>query len=447
MEKRRGSKKLSAQLTAIVLIAALASACSSGNSTTIGKETPEGAKAPEKKEPIELTFYSESGDHDNEAFMKLFGNKIKEKFPHITPKFIPRVDGTSIENLITSGQTIDVLYVSVGQTNFLTDSKLQFDISELIKKNNYDLNRLEPTAVDIQKLIANGGIYGLPVYNNTMTMFYNKDLFDKFGVAYPKDGMTWDDLYDLAKKMARTEGGVQYQGFTLSVTHSMLVNQFSIPYTDSQNKVNFTSDQFKKLLDMWTRFYHLPGNEVDSKTVSYSVQVNKFDQEKSIAIYLGLAGLGPARFKENLNWDVASFPEWKDKPGIGPQPYPSYFYVTSMSKKKDDAFEVISYMTSDEFQSHLAKNGMFPTLKNRDIMKDFGKDVPYLTKKNVNAFLPKTFAPPAKPSNFAAIGAKHLGTVFNAVLLKQKDMNTALREAEEAANKEIQTKLSGAAAK
>jgi hypothetical protein len=46
------------------------------------------------------------------------------------------------------------------------------------------------------------------------------------------------------------------------------------------------------------------------------------------------------------------------------------------------------------------------------------------------------------PSKYVAIGAKHLTTAFNAVSLKQKDINTAMREAEEAANKEIQTQLS-----
>jgi multiple sugar transport system substrate-binding protein len=292
-------------------------------------------------------------------------------------------------------------------------------------------------------MLASGGIYGLPVFNNTITTFYNKDLFDKFGVPYPKDGMTWDDVYDLSRKMARTDGNVKYQGFTLSMSHNMLVNQLSIPYTDKQNKVPFATDEFKKLFDMWTRFYHLPGNEVDSKTVSYSVQVNKFDQEKTIAIYLGLAALGPARFKDNFNWDVVSFPEWKDKPGIGPQPYPTYFYITKMSKKKEAAFEVVSYLTSDEFQRHLARNGLFPALKSRDAMKEFGQDIPYLKTKNFNSFLPAKFASPSAPSDFVSIGAKHLTTAFNAVSLKTKDINTALREAEEAANKEIQTKLSG----
>ncbi|TMV50854.1 extracellular solute-binding protein [Paenibacillus mesophilus] len=441
---RAAAGKSMKSLLALGMIAAVVTACSGNGPGSAAGTADGGGKAAEKsKEPVELTFYSESGDFDADGFMKMFGKKIKEKFPHVTPRFIPRVTGTSMEKLITSGETLDIVYLSSGQTNFLTDVQLQYDISELIKTNKYDIGRLEPTAVDIQRLLANGGIYGLPVFNNTITTFYNKDLFDKFGVAYPKDGMTWDDMYDLARKMARTDGTQKYQGFTLSMSHNMLVNQLSIPYTDKQNKVTFTTDEFKKLFDMWTRFYHLPGNEVDSKTVSYSVQVDKFDKEKSIALYLGLAALGPARFKENLNWDVVSFPEWKDKPGIGPQPYPTYFYITKMSKKKEAAFEVVAYLTSDEFQRHLARNGLFPALKNRDAMKEFGQDIPYLKTKNFNSFLPKKFASPAAPSAFVSIGAKHLTTAFNAVSLKTKDVNTALREAEEAANKEIQTKLSG----
>ncbi|MBD2864528.1 ABC transporter substrate-binding protein [Paenibacillus oceani] len=432
----------------IVLVTSVAAACSGGSSGNGSGATPgagaEGGKpAVKKADPIELVFYSRSGDFDNDGFMKMFGNKIKEKFPHITPKFIPRTAEVTLPHMVTAGETLDILYLSSGQTNELLDVQLQYDISDLIKQNKYDLNRLESTTIDIQRLIADGGIYGLPVFNNTMTMFYNKDLFDKFGVAYPKDGMTWDGVYDLSKQMARTDGDVQYQGFTLSMSHNMLVNQFSIPYTDKQNKVNFTSDEFKKLFDMWTRFYHLPGNEVTKKTVSYGVQVDKFDKEKSTAIYLGLAALGPARFKDNFNWDVASFPEWKEKPGVGPQPYPSYFYVTNTSKHKEQAFDVIVWLTSDEFQRHLARNGLFPTLNNRDAMKDFGQDVPYLKTKNFNSFLPQKFASPAKPSDFAKVGSKHLTRAFNSVSLKEKDINTALREAEEAANKEIQTLLSG----
>ncbi|CAG7653284.1 hypothetical protein PAESOLCIP111_06733 [Paenibacillus solanacearum] len=403
-----------------------------------------GGKAAEgKKEPVELVFYSTSGDFDTDGFMTMFGNKIKEKYPYVTPKFIPYGKDTSPDKLLTAGEPLDIMYLSSGQTRYLLDYEIQYDISELIKKYKYDLSRMEPTTVEIQRMIANGGIYGLPVYNNTMTMFYNKDLFDRFGVMYPKDGLTWDELYELAKVMSRFDGAQQYQGITLSLAHTMPTNQFSIPYTDSHNKVNYTSGDFKKLFTAWTRFYQLTGNEVNKKTVSYTVQVNAFDKDKTIAMFLGLAALGPARFKEVLNWDVASFPVFQEKPEIGPQPYPTYFYITKTSKHKDVAFEVISYLTSDEFQLHLARNGLFPALKSRDAMKEYGQNIPFLKNKNMNGFLPKQFAPPAKPSTFQSVAHTPLHGAFDAVLLKEKDINTALREAEEKANKAVEAQLAG----
>lgn len=45
-----------------------------------------------------------------------------------------------------------------------------------------------------------------PVVNNTMSLYYNKDLFDKFGVSYPKDGMTWDEVLELNRQLDKNGG-------------------------------------------------------------------------------------------------------------------------------------------------------------------------------------------------------------------------------------------------
>lgn len=423
-------------ITCISLMAVLA-ACG-----TDGVEDVEDSM--ENKEPIDLVFYSTSGGLDTEGFMTMFGDKIKEKFPHITPKFIPQGQDTSIDKLVVSGETIDIMYLSSGQTQYLTNYDLQYDITELIEEHDYDLSRMEPTTIEIQRMLANGGIYGLPVYNNTVTLFYNKDIFNEFGVDYPKDGLTWDELYELARKVSRSDDGSQsYQGITLSLSHNMLTNQLSVPYTDENNKVTFVSEDLKKLFTNWTRFYEIPGNEVDESTVSYTAQVNAFDKDKTIAMFLGLATLGPARFQDLFNWDVVSYPVFQDKPELGPQPYPTYFYITQKSKHKDEAFEVIAYLTSDEFQTHLARNGYFPALVNRDAMKEFGQNIPSMEGKNVSGFLPAQFASPAKPSEFYSTVNPSLTEAFQAVLLGRKDINSALRDAEEQANKKIEEQLAG----
>jgi multiple sugar transport system substrate-binding protein len=48
----------------------------------------------------------------------------------------------------------------------------------------------------------NGKIYGMPAGFTTRVVYYNKDLFDKAHIPYPKDGWTWDDFKQIAKKLS-----------------------------------------------------------------------------------------------------------------------------------------------------------------------------------------------------------------------------------------------------
>jgi multiple sugar transport system substrate-binding protein len=44
--------------------------------------------------------------------------------------------------------------------------------------------------------------YGLPITFSTVVLFYNKDLFDKAGVAYPTASWTWKDVMSAAQKIS-----------------------------------------------------------------------------------------------------------------------------------------------------------------------------------------------------------------------------------------------------
>lgn len=447
------SKKGALLVAVMLAFGSFASGCGSkpqetagdgaGGAGASGAAGAAGAGTEKKHDPVELVFYSTSGDFDENGFNKTFGDKIKEKFPYVTPKFIALTKDTALDKLITVGQPIDILFNSIGQTSeTLLNYKMETDISDLIKQNNYDLSRLEPVTVDIQRQTANGGIYGLPVFTTTLALYYNKDLFDKFGVPYPKDGMTWEDTYELARKMSRTDGQVQYKGLGISFSHTSLLNQLSVPYVDTKtNKATYTTDSFKIVFETLTKFYDIQNNEVNKDTVSYTKQIQSFDKDQTTAMFLALSTLGSVRFKEGLNWDVVSYPVYKDKPDVGPQSYPTYFYINNASKHKDDAFSVIAYLTSDEFQKHLAMNGIFPVLKNREAMKVYGQDIPFMKNKNTQSFLPKQFAPAAPVSKYQSIAFNNLNNAYNAVLLKEKDVNTALREQEEKTNKDIEAQM------
>src|SRR5262249_41996993 len=48
-------------------------------------------------------------------------------------------------------------------------------------------------------------LYALPIDNGSEAVYYNKELFDKAGVPYPKNDWTWDDLLDKARRLTRTD--------------------------------------------------------------------------------------------------------------------------------------------------------------------------------------------------------------------------------------------------
>jgi maltose-binding protein MalE len=95
------------------------------------------------------------------------------------------------------------------------------------------------------KELAGGGMYGLPVSNQIMVMYCNKELFDKFGVSYPINGMNWDAAIELGKKMTRMDAGVQYLGLAVSSRHILRMNPFALPFVDAKTgKSTSRSDGF-----------------------------------------------------------------------------------------------------------------------------------------------------------------------------------------------------------
>lgn len=428
-----GVRKKVASLAAVLVVGCsslIVSACSSGTKGDPAAADPAASKPPEKKEPVELVFYSQVPDYD-ESFMETFGNKIQAKFPHMTVKHL-KAGSNKIDSLITNGDTIDVMFMSIGQADTLIQYGLQNDISEYIASHKFDLNRLETTAVELQRSFANGGMYGLPVFTNTLGLFYNKDLFAKFGVTPPKDGMNWDEVYDLAKRMSRTDGGVQYYGLAMSSSANFALNQFGASYIDPKTrKAAFTSEPFRKTMELLAGVSNIPGNGLTAQNWALGNQQKLFPEGKA-AMFLHFVVYGLSFYKDTLNWDVVSYPQLKDKPGMGAQTYPTYFYVTKTSKHKEQAFEAIAYLTSEEFQNHLARKGMLPVLKNRVAgMAEFGQEVPYLKNKNVKALLPEKFA----PSQFTSVdvvrsqspGHAFFFNAYQKAVLGLEDMNTALR--------------------
>ncbi|MCZ8510974.1 extracellular solute-binding protein [Paenibacillus filicis] len=264
-------------------------------------------------------------------------------------------------------------------------------------------------------------------------LYYNKDIFDKFGVPYPKDGSTWDDIFNKAKQLSRVDNGQSYIGFSYSNFHFNRLLPLSLPF--------IKDDKFGMNTEEWKRFFEkymispLKGlSEEDMKTTNLPDQAGLFINRR-IAMYVHLDGMGASLSKSNVNWDEIALPTFTEKPDVGSQLYPTYASIFKTSNYKDQAMEVIKFMTSEEQQIRQTKNGSVSPLTSKTVKDAF--ESPYKDKNIKNALFFNKPAPSSKLSLYDQQALNAISKRLPDMISGKIDVNTALREAEEEANKQI----------
>lgn len=427
-------------LVLLMAVVSLLAGCSGGQENKAGQAAEVAAKVEEKpKEPVTITFYLPYAG-DTATFMEQYGNAIVKKFPHVTLKVLNSPDTNPaghLASLLSAQEPIDIFLN--GDTNhyrYITPFNFQYDLTELIKKTGYDQSRLEPSTLEaVRALSPKGEIYALPLRMNVMSLLYNKDIFDKFGVPYPTDGMTWDEAYELAKRLTRKEGETQYRGFITQSYSIAWQNQMSLGFADPKtDKPLFYSDErWAQLVKNINRFYEIPGNALVEG--SFTGINNLFYKTKVAAMYAASIPGTP----QDVNWDLVTLPEFGHLRGVGSQASLTLAYVLSISKHKEQAFEIIAYMTSDEFQTEMAQKALgLPVITTQSAKDAFGKDNPNLKGKNLKALTKNKPAAPFQQSPYQAITNNQLEKLWYQLGKGQLDINTTLRTADENAVKEIE---------
>ncbi|WP_205127020.1 ABC transporter substrate-binding protein [Paenibacillus ginsengarvi] len=412
--------------------------CSGGN------DAPEGGGASSKEgvktvdignEPIELKIWVNMSD---DLFQKLVVQPVKLKYPNISLTMVG-VD-KKIPDLIASGEVPDIITDTIGSIPKYKDLAIIEELTPYVKKFGMDLGRINPVVLEtVQRTSGNSQLLGLPISGNVVMMYYNKDIFDKFGVPYPKDGLTWDDAYELAKKVTKTDGGVKYRGFDFQDSFQFTANQLSLPVVDDKtNKALVNNDGWKKMFQNYARFLAIPGNEVDDKT--YGKGMDQFLKDKTLALYVTSSMFSrlPDAINGGLNFDMVTLPSFSEVPNTTTQVDGGVRMVSTTSKKKDAAFAALSAMLSDEAQKQIAMNGNTAVLKDSKINEEFGKNIEILQTRNRLGFVKNQ---PAKPTvsitKFDNDAHSIMRSQFKKMVVTQIDVNSALREAEELINKKI----------
>jgi len=145
-----------------------------------------------------------------------------------------------IENASGTGEKFDLICVDEGIIHYLAKKNLIVPLDELTEKSK--VIKKEMFHHEVRRAFEyNGRLYGIPQFYSTIVIFYNKKLFDKYGIDYPDDGWNWNDLLETALSLTVKSTGTGKNliyGFGFSPMHFNTIMPFIYQGVPKEQKLD-----------------------------------------------------------------------------------------------------------------------------------------------------------------------------------------------------------------
>ena len=176
------------------------------------KKTAEEKKEPIKVEEATVTFMTWESQTMNQMILNSFKDFEKEN-PGIKVSLVPsplKDYGTKLKQMISAKQAPDIFMVGNDWALQYGAQGQLFDWTEHATKESGLLDNYYPGVIENWKV--NGKIYGLPGLLNCYGVFYNKRMFREANIPEPKNGWTYKEMLEAARKLSGMKDGVQRYG-------------------------------------------------------------------------------------------------------------------------------------------------------------------------------------------------------------------------------------------
>lgn len=353
-------------LTAAML---LVSGCSKGSATN----------SEDTKSTLKIMYY------DERAFFQQYGMAYSALHPNVDIEIVSTENvyqdlngdyNKKMKKLIEEQKPDIILTESTLFREMAAEGKL-LALETIAQDKNFKPDTLMPGMLDYLRELGGGKLFGLSPDMYAQVVYYNKDLFNKYGVDLPKDGMSWDELFALAKRFP-TDGAKDSRVYGLNLGwNSSDASQLGSMIGTSQNlsiinpvdmKVTLNTPAWKKAFEtaiqliksnalyaqdmngmsMGESFnygdYLLQDPFVSGKVAMQAEAQNLMDQIKQ-------AQNSPAvKDKAVKEWGVVTMPVDPSYPDKSPfVRLNSLFSVNAQSENADVAKEFLAYVMSEDF--------------------------------------------------------------------------------------------------
>ncbi|MEE0954483.1 MAG: ABC transporter substrate-binding protein [Eubacterium sp.] len=244
--------------------------------------------------------------------------------------------------MMLSHQETDVMQVNYAWLyRYSPNGDNYYDLKEL--SDSIDLSNF--TEEDLETGTVNGHLIALPIAYNTPTLFYNKDIYDSYGLELPK---TWEDLENAAKVMSKD--GIYPVGMISKHLFLLMNARFEQltgrtlfaedgSYQGSADDLKLILEQYKQLID---EKVFQPVNEFDSSTFQKGTTAG-------IACWASEATRNcQALVDDGANVELGDYLRTEGKSGLGWYMKPATMYTISKNTKDPEAAgKLLNFLVND----------------------------------------------------------------------------------------------------
>jgi len=216
--------------------------------------------------------------------------------------------------------------------------------------------------VAVQDLTDRGEIYALPLYIDTLALYYNKDIFDSEGIAQPPSD--WNEFIDIVEKLTKfsTDGRIERAGVALGTSRnvnrstdilSLLMLQSGVEMVNEDATLATFSDPVQGqnvgeiALQFYTDFAN-PNKRVYTWNDDLFYSIDAFFTGQAVMMFNYSHHVQTLRDKApRFKFDVADMPQIEGSESIN---YANYWVPTVWEFSEDPitAWKFLAYLASPE---------------------------------------------------------------------------------------------------
>ena len=351
-------KKLAALLLAILMVATMMAACGgSGDSGDSGS----GSKASTITVNIWDSNQQAGIQEIADAWTETSGVKVNVEVVDWDNYW------TLLEAGASGGQMPDVFWMHSNTAQMYMENDLLLKLNDYIEKDKVDMSKYYDGIVKLYTR-SDGNIYALPKDHDTIALLYNKAIFDEYGVDYPTDEWTWEDMYEAAKAITEGSNGDIY-GMAMNTSNNQ-DGWYNLVYayggkviTDDHKGTTIGSDEAKAGMEMMRKLLTVGAPQ---SVVAETGTDSLFQSNKVGMITQGswmINSFYTAEFHDDYAWALLPYADrngngtcetderWSAYNGLG-------WAAAASTADPDSCYSLISYFCSEEGQLKQAELGV-----------------------------------------------------------------------------------------